>query len=131
MSGALAIRAALHEALAGDEALLALVNQVSDGTPAKASAPWLMLGEGSATGWGARNVDGLALRQPIRIMLRDDDFSHAMAVLARVETVLAGLDDAVGDWRITSLRLERSRAARGRSGWRIDADFAVRAARIV
>jgi len=130
MSGALAIRAAIHEALRGDEALLTLVNQVSDGTPDKASAPWLMLGEGVATGWGARQVDGVALRQPVQLALRGDDFARATAIMARVDAVLAGLDADLGDWRITSLRLARSRVTRGRSGWRIDADYAVRVARL-
>jgi len=131
MSGALAIRAAMLGALRDDVALAGLVNQIGDGPPAASgSTPWLALGEGSATAWGARAVDGVALRQPVQLMMRGDDMGAASAIAARVDAVLAALGGDVGGWRITSLRLERSRMARTRGGWRVDMDFAVRAARV-
>jgi len=129
MSGALVIRAAIHAALSADAGLLALVNQISDRTPARASAPWLMLGDGVATGWGARDVDGVTLRQPIRLDVRGDDFAHVTAIMARLGAVLDQMDADLGDWRLTSLRPERTRAARRPGAWRIEVDYLVRAAR--
>ncbi|OJY67480.1 MAG: hypothetical protein BGP16_02840 [Sphingobium sp. 66-54] len=130
MSGAVIVRGAIHAALSGDADLAALVQQVSDGAPLKASAPWLQLDDSAATGWGARGVDGIALRQPIRLTLRGDDGARAEAVVARVEVVLAGMASEAGGWRITSLRLDRARIVRGRAGWRVTLDYDVRAARL-
>lgn len=130
MSGAVVVRAAIHAALSGDAELAALVQQVSDGVPAKASAPWLQLDDSAATGWGARGVDGIALRQPIRLTLRGDDGTRAEAVVARIEAVLAAMESDVGGWRITSLQLDRARIVHGRAGWRVTLDYAVRAARL-
>lgn len=130
MSGAILVRSAVLAALRGDEMLAGLVNQVSDGAPIKASAPWLLLGDPAIAGWGARGVDGLSLRQPIQIMLRGDDLARVTAILDRVDAALAAIDGDLGAWRITSLRFERSRIARSRTEWRAAVDYAVRAARL-
>lgn len=62
MSGALLVRSAIHDALSGDGTLASLVNQVCDGEPVKASAPWLQVGDPVVTGWGARGVEGLTVK---------------------------------------------------------------------
>ncbi|MCW2406776.1 hypothetical protein M2336_003405 [Sphingobium sp. B1D7B] len=130
MSGEMAVRGAVIAALRNDADLMALVNLVSNGEPIKASPPWLLVGETVSTGWGARDVTGLALRLPIQLVVRGDDLARVTAVLARVDAVLAGVDGDLGDWRITSLRFERSRILRSRTEWRASADYAVRAARL-
>lgn len=134
MSGEMIVRAAMLAALRGDAALMALVNQVSDGEPVKASAPWVLLGDSSVTGWGARGVDGLSLRQPIMLTVRGDDLARVTGVIERIDVVLRAMDGALGgetgSWRITSLRFERSRIMRSRSEWRATLDYAVRAARL-
>jgi len=124
------VRGAIHAALSGDAALAALVQQVSEGAPLKASTPWLQLDDAQATGWGARGVDGLTLRQPIRLTVRGDDRARVEAVVARVEACLAAMADDAGDWRIIDLRCERARIVRGRTDWRVTLDYAVRAARL-
>ena len=130
MSGEMSVRAAMLAALRGDAALMGLVNQVSDGEPVKASTPWLLLGDSSVTGWGARGVDGLSLRQPIMLTVRGDDLARVTGVIERIDAVLRAMDGALGDWRITSLRFERSRIIRSRTEWRANLDYAVRAARL-
>ncbi|MBT2186858.1 DUF3168 domain-containing protein [Sphingobium nicotianae] len=130
MSGELAVRGAILSALRGDAALMAMVNQVSDGEPVKASAPWLMLGDAMASGWGARGVDGLALRQTLLLVLRGDELGRVADILTRVDDALTGIDSALGDWRLTSLRFERSRIVRSRTEWRASIDYAVRMARL-
>jgi len=129
MSGEIIVRGLIRDALRADDALGALVNQVSDGEPVKASAPWLMLGDAVATGWGARGVEGLTLRQPIQLVVRGDDLSRVSSVLSRVYAVLTSIDTDAGEWRITSLRLERSRIWRSRTEWKASVDYSVRAAR--
>jgi len=135
MSGAFIVRAAIHDALSGDGTLATLVNQVSDGEPVKASAPWLQVGDPVVTGWGARGVEGLTLRQPIQLVLRGDDLPRVTAILDRVDAVLGAIDGELGDgapggWRITGLRFERSRIVRSRTEWRVSVDYVVRAARL-
>ncbi len=131
MSAAMIARAAMLGALRGDAALGALVNQIADGEPVKASAPWLMLGPGQASGWGARGVDGVTLRQTVELAVRGDQAAVVETILARVGVALGAMDGALGDWRVTSLRLERSRIRRTQAEWRAVADFAVRLVRLV
>jgi hypothetical protein len=131
MSGALAVRGAILAALREDAALQGLVNQVSDGEPVKASAPWLLVGDPAGSGWGARGVDGLSLRQPLLLTLRGDDLARVTDIMARIDAALGGIDGDLGVWRITSLRFERSRITRSRAEWRAAVDYAVRAARLV
>jgi len=130
MSAELAARAAILAALEGDSQLGGLVNQISDGEPVKASPPWLMIGETAALGWGARGVDGVALRQPISLVLRGDDLGAVTAILARIDVVLGSMDGDLGVWRVTSLRFERSRISRSRADWRATIDYAIRLARL-
>jgi hypothetical protein len=131
MSAELAARAAMLAALSGDAALAALVNQISDGEPLKASAPWLLIGDAVSTGWGARGVDGVTLRQPIQLVLRGDDLTAVTAILDRIDAALRGITNAAGAWRITSLRFERSRISRNRAEWRATMDYALRLVRLV
>lgn len=128
--GEVAVRAAMLAALRSDASLMALVNQVSDGEPVKASAPWLMVGEATVGAFGARGVDGLTVRQRLLLVLRGDDLARVTAVLERVDAALSAIDGDLGDWRITSLRFERSRIMRSRTEWRTAIDYAVRAARL-
>ncbi|MGF7170666.1 hypothetical protein FHS91_002352 [Sphingobium xanthum] len=131
MSGELAVRGAMLSALRSDATLPTLVNQMSDGVPEKASAPWLMLGESTASGWGAQGVEGLSLRQSLLLVLRGDDLARVTAIIERIDAALAATEPDLGDWRITSLRFERSRILRSRTEWRVTADYAVRAARVL
>jgi hypothetical protein len=131
MSAELAARAAVLAALSDDVGLAGLVNQICDGDPVKASAPWLLVGDSVSTGWGARGVEGVTLRQPIQLVLRGDDLGAVTAILDRVDVVLRGMADEAGDWRITSLRFERSRISRGRAEWRATMDYGLRLVRLV
>lgn len=131
MSAELAARAAILSALSGDAALAGLINQISEGDPVKASTPWLMLGDGASSGWGARGVDGVTLRQPIQLLLRGDDLSAVTGIVDRVDMVMRALPGDLGGWRLTSLRFERSRIARTRNEWRATIDYALRLARLI
>ncbi len=131
MSAELAARAAIVAALGGDEALAGLVNQIADGEPVKASPPWLLVGAATATGWGARGVDGVTLRQTLELNLRGDQLPAVTAILDRVDAVLRDMDGDLGDWRVTSFRFERSRIRRSGTEWRAGVDYTIRMARLV
>jgi hypothetical protein len=129
--GDLAARAAILAALRGDTALGALVNQISDGDPVKASPPWLRLDGAATLGWGARGVEGVTLRQPITLMLSGDQPGAVSAILERIDTALRAMPDMMGDWRMTGLTFERSQIARSRTEWRASVVYALRLVRLV
>ena len=131
MSAELAARAAILAAMTGDAMLRSMVNQVADGEPVKASPPWLLVGVATGSGWGARGVDGVTLRQTIELALRGDQMSAVTAILDRVDAVLRGIDGDLGDWRITSLLFERSRIRRRDTQWRAAIDYSIRMARLM
>lgn len=128
MSAELAARAAILATLQGDAALTGLVNQIADGEPVKASPPWLLLGSATASGWGARGVCGVTLRQTIELTLRGDQLSAVTAILDRADELLRGMDGNLGAWRITYLAFERSRIRRSGTEWRAAADYSIRMA---
>ncbi len=130
MNAELSVREAIRETLEADGALRARVNQISDGEPVKASGPWLMLGEGSGTGFGARGVSGVALRVPVILTLRGDTPEDTSAILAALDTAMQAVPDEVNGWKITVLRFERSRLRRDKTGWRIVTDYALRLVRL-
>lgn len=129
MSAEISAREAIRATLDADAALRARVNQVSDGEPVKASGPWLMLGEGSASGFGARGVNGVALRVPVILALRGDAPGEVGAILDALDTAMAAVPEVVGGWKITVLRFERSRLRRDKAGWRIVTDYMLRLVR--
>jgi hypothetical protein len=65
------------------------------------------------------------------LVLRGDDLARVTAIIERIDAALAATEPDLGDWRITSLRFERSRILRSRTEWRVTADYAVRAARVL
>jgi Protein of unknown function (DUF3168) len=130
MSGELVARDAIITLLRADSGLAALVNQVADGDPGKASAPWLRVGDASTNGWGARGVDGRTLRLPIQLNVRGDQITQVAAIIDQVDTIIRDADPALGAWRITLLRLERSRISRTQAGWGVTMDYALRIARL-
>ncbi len=109
---------------------MGLVNQIADGEPVKASPPWLLVGGATASGWGARGVDGVTLRQTIELALRGDQLSAVTAILDRVDELLRGMDGDLGDWRMTNLSFDRSRIRRSGTEWRAASDYSIRLARL-
>ena len=131
MSADLLARAAIVAALKGDASLVDRVNQIADGEPVKASPPWLLVGSAVASGWGARGVDGVTVRQTIELALRGDQLSAVTAILDRVDAALRAMDGALGDWRVTSLRFDRSRIRRNGTEWRAAVDYSIRMVRLI
>ncbi|MET0240650.1 MAG: DUF3168 domain-containing protein [Sphingobium sp.] len=131
MSGVLALRGVVIAALRGDAALMALVNSVEDGGLSRQSAPALVIGQLFATEWGARGLRGLSVRVPMTVVDRADRPERLEAAAERIEAVMGGLAAHAGDWRVGSVRLDRSRSLRGSDGqWSLLVDYAVRLSRV-
>ncbi|HEX7871861.1 MAG TPA: DUF3168 domain-containing protein [Sphingobium sp.] len=131
MSGVVALRQAVLEALRADEGLMALVNAVEDGSAAKVTAPAVLLGQFAASEWGARGLKGLSVRIPLTSIDRSDRPDRLDAVAARIDAVMDGLPVTAGGWRIGTVGLDRSRTVRGADGqWSMLTDFLVRLSRL-
>ncbi|BBD96819.1 DUF3168 domain-containing protein [Sphingobium amiense] len=132
MSAEMAVRAAMIAALRADGALMALVNGVHDGEPARAAAPYGFAGECIGSDWGGKDLEGREIRLSVGLVAAADGAAALAAMIARVDPAMQGLVAADG-WRVASARLVRSRIAREgpapASGWRAVVDYRVRVVR--
>lgn len=133
MSAELAIRAAVIAALKGDGVLMDGINALFDGAPARASAPYAVVGECTGAEWGAKDVDGRELRVAISLHDARDSPARLAGLVARVEPALRAMAAPAGEWRIVTARLARCRVAktagRGEEGWQAVIDYRIRAVR--
>ncbi|ETI65179.1 hypothetical protein C100_03410 [Sphingobium sp. C100] len=130
MSGEVAVRAAVIAALRADDMLGRAVNGVHDGEPARAAAPYAMVGECLGADWGGKDVEGRELRLTIGLVVAEETPARLAGMIARVDPAI-GAAQAQDGWRIVSARLSRSRVARGggAAGWRAVMDYRLRAVR--
>ncbi len=131
------VRAAVLAVLRGDAALMAKVNRVYDGVPAKATLPTCVLGESSGTDWGCKDRPGREVR--ITLTIEDDmeSTSRISTILPIAEAAVQSLSGIVPEetgttgggagWAIASLRPVRSRLLRTNSGrWNALLDYRIR-----
>lgn len=122
------IRAALMAQLRGDASLSGMVNRIHDGTPVKASAPYVSVGECIGTDWGCKDRDGREVRLSIAIVDEAESGGRIGQIMPLVEAgvrqvALAG----VPGWQMGGAGLVRSRLvgqAQGR--WTAVLDFRLR-----
>lgn len=130
MSGVLALRGIVLEALRGDAALLAFVNAVADGSAAKVSAPALTLGACTATEWGAKGLKGLSVRVPLTLIDRADEPVRLNDAAVRIDAVMDVLPDMAAGWRIGAVLPATIRTVRTADGqWTMLLDYVVRLSR--
>lgn len=130
MSAEVTVRAAVIAALRSDGALMGAINALFDGTPARASVPYAVVGECIASDWGAKDVDGRELRLTIGLHDAGETPGRLAAVLARIDPVVQAVDASADGWRIVSARLVRSRVMRSGprdgDGWQAVVDYRLR-----
>lgn len=132
MSAEMAVRAAVIAALRADAALTTLANDVYDGEPARAAAPYVFAGECVGADWGGKDVEGREVRVTIGLAAAGEPGEQLSGMMARVDPALGALAPVDG-WRVVSARLARSRVARAgpapAGGWRAVMDYRLRAVR--
>ncbi|MGV3730734.1 MAG: tail completion protein gp17 [Sphingopyxis sp.] len=112
-----AVRARALDLLARDDALAAIVHGVFDGTPPRASAPYVMVGAAEGRDWGTKDRAGREVRVTLVLVgvgeaVRDG----AAGCIERVVTAMRG---AAGAWTIVGARTIRTRFGFVREGgWR-------------
>lgn len=129
MSAEVAVRAAVIAALRGDLTLIDQMNGLYDGEPARAAAPYGIVGECLGADWGGKDVEGRELRLTVALVVADETPARLGGMIARVEPAIGAAGVADG-WRIVSARLLRSRVGRSGAGaWRANVDYRLRVAR--
>jgi len=118
MSGAEgALRARALELLSRDEALAGIVHGIFDGTPPRASAPYVSVGAVEGVDWGTKDRPGREVRLTLTLVgvgsVADD------RAAARIEAVVAALRGPAGAWSVVGARTVRTRFTFARDGgWR-------------
>lgn len=118
-----AVRARAITMLAGDADLTGRVHGIFDGTPPRASVPYVAIGPAEGTDWGTKDRAGREVQLTVTLRGVGDSLDDAAA--ARIEAVAATMRGAADGWTIVSARIVRTRFGFVReSGWR--EDFVVR-----
>ncbi|OHD04461.1 DUF3168 domain-containing protein [Sphingopyxis sp. RIFCSPHIGHO2_12_FULL_65_19] len=113
-----ALRARVLDLLARDAALAGLVHGIFDGTPPRASAPYVSIGAAEGREWGTKDRAGREIRLTLTLVGVGDAAADAAA---RIEAVVGALRGAAGDWTVVAVRTIRTRFTFARDGgWRHD-----------
>lgn len=112
-----AVRARAIELLARDDALAAMVHGIFDGTPPRASAPYVAVGAADGVDWGTKDRAGREIRLTLTLVGVGSGVDDKAA--ARVEAVATALRGPAGGWSVVGARTIRTRFTFARDGgWR-------------
>lgn len=114
-----AVRAKAIALLAGDAELAGSIHGVFDGTPPRASAPYVAVGSVEGADWGTKDRAGREVR--LTVTLHGVGESLDNGATARIEAVVADLRGVADDWTVVGARVVRTRFGFARDGgWRMD-----------
>lgn len=112
-----AVRARAIDLLARDDALAAMVHGIFDGTPPRASAPYVAVGTADGVDWGTKDRAGREIRLTLTLVGVGCGVDDRAA--ARIEAVVATLRGAADGWAVVGVRTIRTRFTFARDGgWR-------------
>ena len=130
MSGASILRREILAALRADASLMTLVNGIEDGGAPRQSPPFIRVGELFASEWGARGVEGLAVRVPFTLVDRADGGDRIAAAADRIGVAMAALPAEADGWRIVAVLFDRQRSIVAPGGqWSLLIDYRARMSR--
>ncbi|SEH17403.1 Protein of unknown function [Sphingopyxis sp. YR583] len=114
---AIALRGRALELLANDDALTGMVHGIFDGTPPRASAPYVTIGATEGSDWGTKDRAGREIRLTLTLIGIGSAADDKAA--GRVEAVVASLRGPAGAWTVVGARTIRTRFSFARDGgWR-------------
>ncbi|WP_447929419.1 DUF3168 domain-containing protein [Sphingopyxis fribergensis] len=112
-----AVRARAIELLARDDALAAMVHGIFDGTPPRATAPYVAVGTADGVDWGTKDRAGREIRLTLTLVGVGGGVDDRAA--ARIEAIVAKLRGAADGWAVVSVRTIRTRFTFAHEGgWR-------------
>lgn len=117
-SASWALQKAIHEALAADAALIAVLGgtRIHDDPPQDGPFPFVSLGQTSAVDWGTGTEDGEEHTVTLHVWSRQGGKKEAQAIMAAIRTVLHQASLTLGNHRLVNLRHEFSDARRDADG---------------
>lgn len=112
-----AVRARAIALLASDVPLAGMVHGIFDGTPPRASAPYVAVGVAEGIDWGMKDRPGREVRLTLTLVGVGSAADDRAA--ARIEAVVAALRGPAGAWSVVGARTVRTRFTFARDGgWR-------------
>ncbi|HEV2568695.1 DUF3168 domain-containing protein [Sphingomonas sp.] len=124
MSFEVALQEAMLEALAAVPG----TNGVFLERPARASVPYLVLGEMLSADWGAKGAEGREVRVSVRVQDAGESWARTVSLQGEVARALEALPRSIGGWSVGSVILQRAKTLRGAGGeWVGTVEFRIRA----
>ena len=112
-----AVRARAIALLARDDALAAMVHGIFDGTPPRASAPYVSVGTADGVDWGTKDRAGREIRLTLTLVGVGSAIDDKAAV--RIEAAVTALRGSANGWSVVGARTIRTRFTFARDGgWR-------------
>lgn len=112
-----ALRARALELLEGDKALAGMVHGIFDGTPPRATAPYVAVGAAEGIDWGTKDRAGREIRLTLTLVGVGNSIDDGAA--AHVEAAAGALRGPAGAWSVVGARTIRTRFTFARDGgWR-------------
>lgn len=112
-----AVRARALDLLARDNSLAAIVHGVFDGTPPRATAPYVVVGGAEGRDWGTKDRAGREVRLTLALVGVGEAIGNGAA--GCIERVVAAMRGAAGAWVVVGARTIRTRFGFARDGgWR-------------
>lgn len=112
-----AVRARALDLLTDDETLAGLVHAIFDGTPPRASAPYVAVGAAEGVDWGTKDRPGREVRLTLTLAGVGGAVDDRAA--ARVDAVVDAMRGPAGGWSVVAARTMRTRFTFAREGgWR-------------
>ena len=117
-SASWALQKAIHEALATDAALIAVLGgtRIHDDPPQDGPFPFVSLGQTSAVDWGTGTEDGEEHTVTLHVWSRQGGKKEAQVIMAAIRAVLHQASLTLGNHRLVNLRHEFSDARRDADG---------------
>lgn len=103
------LRAALIAWLAGDPALSARLNAVTEESPGRAALPWLALAASASTDWSTKDRPGREIRVALELHARGDRPDTAIALARAIEARVLTLPAQQDGFTIVSTVFLRGR----------------------
>jgi hypothetical protein len=94
--------------------------------PARASPPYLALGEMLSADWGAKGLAGREVRLLVRVHDAGEGWARTVALQGAASRAIEDLPRAIGGWSVGSVVMLRARTSRDAGGWVGTVEYRVR-----
>lgn len=118
---------ALQEAVLAALAGVPGTNGVFLESPARASVPYLVLGEMQSADWGAKGVAGREVRLFVQVRDAGESWARTVALQGDVSRALEALPRTIGGWSVGTVSLLRARTQRSGAQWVGTVEYRIRA----